>query len=88
MCTHQNRLISSNYPCLEHIFMVPKVFKPVKFYSIYSIGVSGLSASYCMKKCLCQTGVICRLVCTFLFCSFKAVKVVKLWRVSMTGQTH
>ena len=27
-------LISSNYPCLEHLFMVPKVFKPLKFYCI------------------------------------------------------
>ena len=25
-------LISSNYPCLEHIFMIPKVFEPLKFY--------------------------------------------------------
>ena len=25
-------LISSNYPCLEHIFMVRKVFEPLKFY--------------------------------------------------------
>ena len=25
-------LISSNYPCLELIFMVPKVFEPLKFY--------------------------------------------------------
>ena len=24
--------ISSNYPCLEHVFMVPKVFEPLKFY--------------------------------------------------------
>ena len=24
-------LISSNYPCLEHLFMVPKVFEPFKF---------------------------------------------------------
>ena len=24
-------LPSSNYPCLEHIFMVPKVFEPLKF---------------------------------------------------------
>ena len=24
-------LIGSNYPCLELIFMVPKVFKPLKF---------------------------------------------------------
>ena len=27
-------LISSNYPCLEHFFTVPKVFKPLKFYCI------------------------------------------------------
>ena len=26
--------ISSNYPYLEHIFMVPKVFEPLKFYCI------------------------------------------------------
>ena len=26
--------ISSNYPCLEHILMVPKVFEPLKFYYI------------------------------------------------------
>ena len=26
--------ISSNYHCLEHIFMVPKVFEPLKFYCI------------------------------------------------------
>ena len=25
-------LISSNYPCLEHILMAPKVFKPLMFY--------------------------------------------------------
>ena len=28
-------LISSNYPCLEHIFMVPEVFEPLKFYCSY-----------------------------------------------------
>ena len=27
-------LIGSNYPCLELIFMVPKVFEPLKFYCI------------------------------------------------------
>ena len=26
------KLISSKYPCLEHIFMVPKVFQLLKFY--------------------------------------------------------
>ena len=25
---------SLNYPCLEHIFMLPKVFEPLKFYGI------------------------------------------------------
>ena len=29
-------LIGSNYPCLELILMVPKVFEPMKFYCIYS----------------------------------------------------
>ena len=28
-------LIGSNYPCLEHIFMVPKVFEPLKFDCIF-----------------------------------------------------
>ena len=27
-------LISSNYPCLKHNFMVAKVFEPLKFYCI------------------------------------------------------
>ena len=30
-------LIGSNYPCLELIFMVPKVFEPLKFDCIYAI---------------------------------------------------
>ena len=30
--TIQLALISSNYPCLEHISMVPNVFEPLKFY--------------------------------------------------------
>ena len=25
-------LTSSNYPCIEHVFMVPQVFEPLKFY--------------------------------------------------------
>ena len=29
-------LVSSNYPCLEHIFMVPNVCEPLKFYYIYA----------------------------------------------------
>ena len=28
-------LISSNYPCLKHIVIVPKVFKPLKFDYMY-----------------------------------------------------
>ena len=34
-------LISSNYAYLEHIFMVLKVFEPVKFYYIYCFGPFG-----------------------------------------------
>ena len=30
-------LTGSNYPCLELIFMVPKVFKPLKFDCISSL---------------------------------------------------
>ena len=30
-------LISSNYPWLGHIFMVPRVFEPLKFYYILKI---------------------------------------------------
>ena len=32
---HLSTLIGSNYPCLELIFMVPKVFEPLKFDCIY-----------------------------------------------------
>ena len=37
-------LISSNYLCLEHIFMVPKVFDPLKFSCISY-------RWYCEKRC-------------------------------------
>ena len=30
-------LIGSNYPCLEHIIMVPNVFEPLKFGCITSV---------------------------------------------------
>ena len=30
-------LNGSNYPCLELIFIVPKVFQPLKFYCIYLV---------------------------------------------------
>ena len=36
-------LISSNYLCLEHIFMVPKVFEALRF---YCITISHLFFSY------------------------------------------
>ena len=29
-------LIGSNYPCLELIFMAPKVFEPLKFHCIWN----------------------------------------------------
>ena len=32
-------LISSKYPCLEHIFMVPKVFEPLKFHCMVRVGL-------------------------------------------------
>ena len=44
-------LIGSNYPCLELIFMVPKVFEPLKFYCI-CLKPKVLSASTKLKpKC-------------------------------------
>ena len=36
-------LIGSNYLCLELIFMVPKVFEPVKFDCIYSLYIVSLT---------------------------------------------
>ena len=32
-------LIGSNYPCLELILMVPKVFEPLKFYCILHMAI-------------------------------------------------
>ena len=42
-------LIGSNYPCLELIFMVPKVFEPLKFDCISVI----LGRWECEKQRLC-----------------------------------
>ena len=40
-------LSGSNYPCLEQIFMVPKMFEPLKFscilYLLHVFGMIGLS---------------------------------------------
>ena len=37
-------LISSNYPCLEHIFMVPNVFESFKFYCLFFISSTTLAS--------------------------------------------
>ena len=50
-------LISSNYPCLELIFLVPKVFEPLKFDCITGcelvisnyVCLDNLSGSYLLK---------------------------------------
>ena len=39
-------LISSNYPCLELIFMVPKVFEPLKFNCIWLSSELALSVAW------------------------------------------
>ena len=41
-------LISSNYPCLEHIFIVPKVFEPLKFYCICIYIWTRLEKQWCI----------------------------------------
>ena len=41
-------LISSNYPCLELIFMVPKVYKPLKFDCIMRLNPVDFSSSGCI----------------------------------------
>ena len=41
-------LISSNYPCLEHIFMGPKLFEPLKFYCIlkhFTVKIAGIPSN-------------------------------------------
>ena len=42
--------IDSNYPCLELVFMVPKVFEPLKFDCIYFILHSALLLFHCFLK--------------------------------------
>ena len=37
--------IGSNYPCLEQIFMVPKVFEPLKFYCTFESAVEPIELS-------------------------------------------
>ena len=36
---------------LELIFMVPKVFEPMKFYCIYLVVLEGEQVSFCICKC-------------------------------------
>ena len=38
-------VISSNYPCLEHFFMVPKVFEPMKFYCVVILKIRHVNRS-------------------------------------------
>ena len=42
-------LIRSNYPCLENIFMVPKVFELLEFYCIFISGAQSV-VLVCRKK--------------------------------------
>ena len=42
--------ISANYPCLEHIFMVPKVLKPLKFGYI-RFSCSSIVSSFRINVC-------------------------------------
>ena len=44
-------LIGSNFPCLEQIFMVPKVFEPLKFYCIpeWVVWLKQLSRMGCVR---------------------------------------
>ena len=41
-------LISSNYLCLELIFMVPKVFELLKFYCILTVSSANIFHLYCL----------------------------------------
>ena len=47
-------LISSNYPCLEHIFVVPKVFEPFRFYCTFLSELTSfrkdLGLPWCIKE--------------------------------------
>ena len=60
-------LIGSNYPCLELIFMVPKVFEPLKFDCTYfrfglEGGVWDLIILICNAKCVYFTPAFTPLV--------------------------
>ena len=51
------KLISSHYPCLEHLFMVPKVFEPLKLYcSMLLLVIQGsLTKTWDMHVCQEET---------------------------------
>ena len=51
-------LVSSNYPCLEHIFMIPKVFEPLKFYCNKEYSLYTLQIFFTFHHLLPQTVVI------------------------------
>ena len=52
-------LIGSNYPCLELIFMVPKVFEPLKFdcRQLYMAIISNPKGIFA-KSCAALNGII------------------------------
>ena len=64
------KIISLNYPCLEHIFMVPKVFEPLKFYCIcgnhviYHPGLVVLAEAVIRTQVSAEKGETVLLTCT------------------------
>ena len=53
-------LISSNFPCLEHIFMIPKVFEPLNFYCSY---IAKTPAHYIYRSYATGSFICKRLAC-------------------------
>ena len=48
-------LIGSNYPCLELIFMVPKVFEPLKFDCILIADSDGKAKDHAHMVIFCSS---------------------------------
>ena len=58
-------LIGSNYPCLELVFMVPKVFEPLKFDCIFFFNLSMyLCGSNSFTACMQEERSHLELVCS------------------------
>ena len=66
-------LIGSNYPCLELIFMVPKVFEALKFYCMMFL-FSLVDKEQFFKKCLLLDVSVCILFNHFNI--FSALNVI------------